>query len=136
FSTHPPTRQRIRILQAMAGKAGFVDYEAAFHQVQGQGRSCLDQRTVDSEGSLEARPATPGDQPVEDDAVTRAREVGNLLGRIGQFLYLPCACGVNIKVPPDFPGETVACPRCGAVHEVPRAKPQAAPEKTAPGSGE
>lgn len=150
FSTHPPTKQRVEVLRAMAGKAGFADYEAAFGRALGEKNHCLDRRTVDSEGSLAARAPSQDPQTAEpegrldarwfnpdndpaQDAVARSREVTNLLGRIGDLLALPCACGLTIKVPPGFPGQTVTCPRCGAVHEVPRAETVAPAEKTTPG---
>ena len=132
FSTHPPTLSRIQVLRSMAGRAGLSDYEAAFKKVQGEKDGSLGRLTLGQTDSLAAREADPEPEPREE-MVARAVDAANLTGRINQFLYIPCACGVNIKVPPNFPGDSVACPRCGTLHELPQAKVQAAePEGGAP----
>ena len=58
LSTHPPTEQRIKILRAMAGGAGYVDYENAFRKVRGGDEACIGKQTLGSEGSVPARQAS------------------------------------------------------------------------------
>ncbi len=120
FSTHPPTQKRIDVLRSMSG-AGWVDYEKAFKQVSGAGASCIGARTLASEGSVAARAAS-AEPDTKKEVVQRAREVGDLLDRMVDFLLIPCVCGVRIKVPPDSGRTSVPCPRCGRQHEVPQAK--------------
>ena len=122
FSTHPPTEKRIAILRGMAGGAGFGDYESAYEQVQGKGKQCIGSRTLAAEdaGRLDARKPTTEANP-KKEAIARARGVVEFLDRIGNFVVLSCACGVNIKIPPNFKRHEVPCPRCGRKHEVPRA---------------
>jgi len=120
LSTHPPTEKRIAILRAMTG-AGWADYENAFQRVSGEGQSCLDRRTLASEGSVAARAATV-EPDAKKQAVERAREVTDLLDRMVDFLLIPCACGVRIKVPPELDRPSIRCPRCGREHEVGRAE--------------
>jgi heat shock protein HtpX len=48
--------------------------------------------------------------------------VGDLLDRLVNFLLITCACGIRIKVPPDFRHPSIRCTRCGRDHEVPRAE--------------
>jgi heat shock protein HtpX len=129
FSTHPPTDKRIAILNAMGGNAGWMDYEAAYAKVMGKG-GCLDKKTLASEGSVAARAATPQAESKED-SVARAREVGDFLDRMADFLFIACACGVRIKVPEDLERPEIGCPRCGRQHEVPRAEAVAAVAATA-----
>ena len=57
-STHPPTEQRIKLLRAMAGGAGYVDYENAFRKVRGGDDPCIGKQTLRSEGSVPARQAS------------------------------------------------------------------------------
>ena len=131
FSTHPPTEKRVQILRSMGGRAGYADYEAAYRNVHGGKRGCIGAATLESNDSVAARAATP-EPAAKQQAVERAREVTDLLDRIANLILIPCLCGVRIKVPPNLKRDTVACPRCGRAHAVPRvesatAKPGQAP---------
>ncbi len=133
FSTHPSTRERVRILRAMGGNAGWVDYERAFRRVVGKGKACIDSVTIESEKSVTARLPTAEPEP-RQEALGRAREVGDLLDRMVHLLLIPCPCGVRIKVPQGLKRDSIPCPRCGRDHEVPKARSSAAGE-SAPGTG-
>lgn len=125
FSTHPPTAKRVLILRSMGGRAGFVDFEAAYRRVSGPRASAiLGARTLGSASSVPARAASP--PPEANDGPQRAREVAGLLGRLADFVPIACACGLSIGIPPGFARTEIACPRCGARHSVPRALPEAA----------
>jgi heat shock protein HtpX len=55
------------------------------------------------------------------------RGVTDAIERSAHFLFLPCDCGVKIKLPPKFARAEVTCPRCARRHAVPRTVPQAQP---------
>jgi heat shock protein HtpX len=57
--------------------------------------------------------------------MARAREVADLLDQFALYTLLPCACGMRIKVPPEFKRDQVECPRCQRVNLVPTAAPVA-----------
>ncbi len=119
FSTHPPTEKRIQILLGMSGGAGYADYEAAFKEVHGGSGGCIGARTLREAEKVSIRAGSV--EPESREAtVERLRGVSNMLGRLGNFLTIPCECGVNIKVPPNFTGDSVPCPRCGRENPVPR----------------
>ncbi|MBI3855067.1 MAG: M48 family metallopeptidase, partial [Planctomycetes bacterium] len=99
FSTHPPTGDRVRILRAMGGGAGYVDYDAAYRKITNRS-GCIGKRTLAEDSAAQARAASPPEAEARGEAVQRARDVGNLLGRIDGLLTMQCACGVGIKVPP------------------------------------
>ena len=120
FSTHPPLEKRVAILRAMAGGAGYVDYEDAYKKIYGAASACLDPGCLKSESHLAARKPSPETKP-KTDAVERAREVMDVLDRAANFLLLTCPCGMRIKLPPGFKQDQLNCPRCSRTHRVPRA---------------
>ncbi|UCG17259.1 MAG: M48 family metallopeptidase [Phycisphaerales bacterium] len=123
-STHPPTDTRVAILRSMAGGAGYQAYEAAYRKVVGKSRRCLGRRTLDADQQVAIRRPTP-EPDTTDAAIQRAREAVDLIDRLGSFLLMTCVCGVRIKVPPGLKRDSLSCPRCGTVHQVPRAEPAA-----------
>ena len=48
------------------------------------------------------------------------RQVGDIMRRVNQFVFLTCACGLKMKIPPNFKGPNVKCPRCNKMHDLPR----------------
>ena len=104
FSTHPPTKERIRILRSMAG-AAVSDYEQAFQRVRGKR---LLHQAVDEPGSVPIREPAAEEVPT----VEQVRDTEDLLHRLDRYLFLHCACGLGIKVPESYSGKEVSCPRC------------------------
>ena len=119
FTTHPPTKDRIRVLRSMAG-ASLADYEAAYERAQGG-------RIVPGSGLKTARPvgvrpAWEEEEPkkTEPSAQDRARQTADMLWKMNNYVFIPCLCGVRLKVPPGFKAATVRCPKCKRKHDIPR----------------
>ena len=118
-STHPPTETRIKILRSMGGGAGYVDYEAAWKRIQGrEAHLTALEAAARSDERILARGASsgPGAAPT---GVERAREVADLVDRFANYLVIPCACGMRIKVPPGYQRDAVECPRCSRLNALP-----------------
>ena len=118
-STHPATKERIRILRSMGG-AGLADYEAAFAKVK-KG-SIVPGSALKTARPVGVRPPGKDDAPgkATTGAREKARETADLLWKLNKYAILACACGARLKLPPGFKGKQVACPRCDRVHDVPR----------------
>ncbi len=124
-STHPPTSERIRILRSMGG-AGLARYDDAFRTVTGK-RGGVVPRSALAGPEPPAAPATPAAVPGLPAApvagaaagrLERVRQTTDMLWRLNQFIFIPCACGTTLKVPPAYAGQEIACPQCGARHTV------------------
>ncbi len=122
FATHPPTENRVLILRSMGGRAGYVDYEAALRKVEGQKlRLAALEAAARTDESVDARGPSFEPEP-RKKSIERARKVNDLLDRFANYLILPCACGIRIKVPPDLDRNEISCSRCDRVHVIPHAQ--------------
>jgi len=120
-STHPPTSERIRILRSMGGSASFADYDRVFRQVHKGGGGVIPSATLaGAAGLVEARGESDEEKkPEKIEKLERAREVSDLLEKLNQYTALACNCGAKFRVPPDFKGSSIRCPRCGTINPVP-----------------
>jgi len=118
-STHPPIEDRIRVLRAMGGNVSFQAYDAAWRQSHGGRRGVMPVSAFQGDKALPVRSGS-GDEP--GDPRQRMREAGDLLRKVNQFIFLPCVCGLKIKLPPELQQDSVACPRCGRTLKVPQAE--------------
>ena len=124
-------RDSIRILRSMAGNASYATYQAAWSRVDGKsaGRLPASALTDEKPNPIREASAPAGENA---DARHRMRETGDMLRRMNQFLFLACACGMRIKLPPEFKKDHVDCPRCKRKLQVPVAQLAAAAAAGAP----
>ncbi len=137
-STHPPIDQRIRILRSMAGGVSLQQYDAAWRSAAGSKRGVIPASAL--VGSADTPVRAPHDEPAQNPR-RRMRNAGDLLRQLNQFLFVTCACGLRVKIPPNFTQEKFPCPRChraldlsmaqsaapGQVSETPPAPPPVTP---------
>jgi len=112
-ATHPPIQERVKVLRNMAG-ASYVDYDEAYRQVTR--RSSV----IPRDEMLAAVP-TEIREAVEPDDTTRrgrAREVGDALLTLNDYVFLACPCGNRLKIPPEAQFTRVKCPTCGRRHDL------------------
>ena len=117
-STHPPISQRIHILRSMAGGASYFDYEEAYGQVRGKGKTVLPASAISAVGAVALRAAQPEGPVEEPGRLERARETSDLLWRKSNYKAIRCECGTKLRVPPKFKAPTIRCPHCGRANKV------------------
>lgn len=108
-STHPPIAERIRVLRSMSQGASYKDYAQAFATVA-RSRNPVPVAIITKE-QVPLRQGQTG--TVGQEKTPRpARQIGDIMRKVNGFRFLTCACGLKIKVPPDFKANAVECPRC------------------------
>lgn len=120
-STHPPTSERIRILRSMGSSASFADYNRVYSQVHKGGGGVIPQSALaGAAGLVETRgPSAEEIKPEKAEKLERAREVSDLVEKLNDYTAMACQCGAKFRVPPDFKGKNIKCPRCGTVSQIP-----------------
>jgi heat shock protein HtpX len=125
FSTHPSTADRIRILRSMSGGAGLASYEDAYARRHSESLLSVASLTQAAKVAVRAPSAEP-----EKPILARARDAVDIIHRLQGALFVPCACGMKIKVPFDYNALTITCPLCARVIPIPTATPAPASDAT------
>jgi len=122
--SHPRTQERVRILRGIAGAVSYTGYQQSWRRVSG-GRRRLPASALAADIRVRIRAphaeAAGGRHDVEA-ARRRMREAGDLLRKVNEFTFLNCACGLRVKLPPEYPRPAIPCPRCGRMLEAPAAR--------------
>jgi len=117
-STHPPISERIKILRNMSQGASFKQYSDAFTNVT-HNKTVVPVAALSEKEDVALRQAD-AEATKKDRADKQTRQVGDIMRRVNQFIFLTCACGLKLKIPPNFKGNNVKCPRCKKMHDLPR----------------
>jgi heat shock protein HtpX len=115
-STHPPISERVKILRNMSQGASFKDYSDAFTNITKTKTPVpVAALTKENIALREADVKAKKQQRTE----TQMRQVGDIMRRVNQFIFLTCACGLKLKIPPNFKSKKVECPRCRKTLDLP-----------------
>jgi len=106
FSTHPPTLERINVLRSITGGVSYAKYQAAWRK--GHKGGLIPQTALQQDEECPVRQA----EAREENKRKQARETGDMLRNLHHFIFLACACGMRVKVPPEYKKPSVGCPRC------------------------
>ena len=108
-STHPPISERIKILRTMAGGASMKDYSKSFSQVT-KANSPLPVAAITDEIINIRQPFGQPDKSSKQQK--QMHQLGDLMRTVNGFTILTCSCGLKLKMPPNYKGNTVVCPKC------------------------
>lgn len=114
-STHPPTSERIRILRNMTHGASYKDYADAYSIVT-HSRTIIPASAMGKEqvALRQAQEKAAKEQQTKD----QVRQIGDIMRKVNQFAFITCACGLKMKIPPNYKSNNITCPRCHRNHEV------------------
>ena len=109
-STHPPISERIKILRNLSQGASFKQYSDAFTNVTHR-KTVVPITALNKKEDVALRQASVEERK-KGRAKKQMRQVGDIMRRVNQFIFLTCVCGLKLKIPPNFKGNKVKCPRC------------------------
>ena len=112
-------------MRSISQGAGLGDYQRAYSKVSGAAGAVIPPSALREADSVPIRKASAGKRPHLSKKRAN-RNTGDLIRAIEQYAFLACACGLKIKVPPDFKKPSIRCPRCNRAHHVPIAELAAA----------
>ena len=116
-STHPPISERIRILRNMTHGASLKDYSDSFSAVT-KTKTVVPPTALTKE-DIVLREA--GEEAKKKERrETQMRQVGDIMRRVNQFVFLTCLCGLKLKIPPNYKPDKVNCPRCKRTLDIPK----------------
>jgi len=115
-STHPPISERIKILRNMTQGASFKEYSKAYTEIT-HAASVVPIAAVSKKEDIALRQAG-AEAKKRDRRESQMRQVGDIMRKVNQFVFLSCVCGLKMKIPPNFKGNKVKCPRCRKILDV------------------
>ncbi len=130
FSTHPGTRERIKILLEMSG-ADYFSYNEAFSKITGN-KGVINSNDVkkSKRNSIEipsfvlaaaARDdlgKTVSKKEKFDKKLEKKRETDDLMWKLANYNVIECKCGTKLKIPPCYKGLEIICPHCKTKHVI------------------
>lgn len=118
FATHPPLARRIKVLRAMSTGASFKDYVKAYWGVTHTHRALIPASDMKLGEEVKIREPSPQASPSQAGSREASRKAGDIIRAMNSFVIITCACGMKMKIPPEFARGEVRCPRCNAAHIV------------------
>jgi heat shock protein HtpX len=120
-STHPPMEERIKILRFMTKGADYRSYQRAYSRLHGKPTPLIPPSQLKKKQHVEIR--EPSAEPEDTRGKKKsARDVMDIMRAVNNYAFLACACGLKMKLPPDFPADKLSCPKCGKENAVPVAQ--------------
>jgi heat shock protein HtpX len=108
-STHPPTSERIKILRSMTYGASLRDYSDSFSKITHK-NTVIPPAALTKEDIAIRQPLAEAEK--KERLEKQLRQAGDIMRKVNGFMFLTCVCGLRLKVPPNFRGNNVICPRC------------------------
>ena len=99
----------------MSGGASFKDYSDSF--IKTTGASTVVPKMALSKEDVALR-ETSTEAKAEAKEAKQMHQVGDIMRMVNGFVFLTCACGLGLKVPPNYKHDKVRCPRCKKILDI------------------
>lgn len=113
-STHPPISERIKILRGMMHGADFADYQTIYNKIKNNSEQIIPNSGLKNKANIPI--ISQVEELTKQSKVEEKRKLGDIVMNVNGYNFYNCKCGVTIKVPPTFQGDSVKCPRCGEIN--------------------
>ena len=116
-STHPPIDQRVKILRSMGGvnqSISFDKYNESFCRITGRKVGVVPFNLEEDTASMGKKPSIIDGRSKHD----RVRETTDMLWKLNEYIFITCACGAKLKIPPSYKGKNIPCPHCKEEHNI------------------
>lgn len=110
--THPETQERIRVLRAMGGTASYAEYQRASANVGASANVPASALAAGAGAAIREAAPDAKREPEKAQKKSQMRQATDALRSANKFAFLACACGLRLKLPPDFKKDKVNCPKC------------------------
>lgn len=117
-STHPPISERIRILRSIMGGAAFLDYQVAYAKIKGKAEKIIPDSVISQKEKVEQK-TIQNTFKIDSDPKDMQRQIGNIMMLANKYMFISCACGLKLKIPPDFGKDSIECPKCHTINKLP-----------------
>lgn len=112
-STHPPISQRVSILRGMLHGADYKNYAASYQSISKSKTSPMPASALKDEELKIRKPISE-----ESKQKNQMHQIGDIMRMVNGFIFLTCSCGLKFKIPPNFKGDHVVCPKCKTKHKL------------------
>lgn len=117
-STHPPINERIKILRNMMHGVNYNNYQEAYAKVKDTSNYIIPGSGLKDRENITIRKATR-ESPKPKSRKSELRNMSDLMRAANGFAFIACACGLKVKVPPNFKKSKINCPRCQRQLKIP-----------------
>jgi len=93
-----------------------ASYQKAYNNVTGKNKTIIPEAELNQQDTSGIREGAG--MAAFADSKTTTRSSHDIMMMVDKYTFINCNCGMKIKVPANFSGNTVYCTRCGAKHAV------------------
>ena len=94
--------------------ADFADYQTIYNKIKNNSEQIIPNSGLKNKANIPI--ISQVEELTKQSKVEEKRKLGDIVMNVNGYNFYNCKCGVTIKVPPTFQGDSVKCPRCGEIN--------------------